>query len=223
MPSPSPPRASWPSGDDNTAFNLIVILVGCVVGGYLLWTACHGEISAGVLALRHGEIGVIRYFTDHYDLADRQMLMADPESVTLSELYRISHAVGMFFRIPAAVFMLLLAVVCALWAPSARYRRAFDLDGLIREQAASFRTSAAFVGRHLRLVTPGFAGAGAPPGMPRPADYALTPEEWIARFATGRDGNFDAAMARQALTRQLGPRWRGPHKASPQISTLFAV
>ena len=223
MPSPSPPRASWPSGDDNTAFNLIVILVGCVVGGYLLWTACHGEISAGVLALRHGEIGVIRYFTDHYDLADRQMLMADPESVTLSELYRISHAVGMFFRIPAALLILLLAVLCALWAPSARYRRAFDLDGLIREQAASFHTSAAFVRRHLRLVPPGFAGAGAPPGMPRPADYALTPEEWIARFATGRDGNFDAAIARQALIRQLGPRWRGLHKASPQISTLFAA
>jgi intracellular multiplication protein IcmP len=59
--------------------------------------------------------------------------------------------------------------------------------------------------------------------MPRPADYALTPEEWIARFATGRDGDFDAAMARQALIRQLGPRWRGPREASPQISTLFAV
>jgi type IV secretory pathway TraG/TraD family ATPase VirD4 len=37
----------------------------------------------------------------------------------------------------------LLAVLCALWAPSARYRRAFDLDGLIREQAVSFRTTCA--------------------------------------------------------------------------------
>src|SRR5712671_6016744 len=33
--------------------------------------------------------------------------------------------------------------------------------------------------------------AGTASGEPRPADYALTPEEWIGRFATGLDGNFD--------------------------------
>jgi intracellular multiplication protein IcmP len=138
------PRAAWPSADDNTGFNLIVILLGCCVGAYLLWTSCHGEISAIVMALRYHEIGFIRHFTDRYDLADRQMLAADPEGVTLRDLYDISHAVGMFFRIPAAIFMLLLAAICASRAAPARYKRTFDLDGLVREQAASFRTSAAF-------------------------------------------------------------------------------
>jgi intracellular multiplication protein IcmP len=132
------PRAAWPSSDDNTGFNLIVILLGCYVGAYLLWTSYHGEISAGVMALRHHEIGFIQYFTDRYDLADRQMLAADPEGATLRDLYGISHAVGMFFRIPVAVFILLLAVICTVRAAPARYKRAFDLDGLIREQAATF-------------------------------------------------------------------------------------
>jgi intracellular multiplication protein IcmP len=219
------PRAAWPSGDDNTGFNLIVILLGCCVGAYLLWTCYHGEISAGVITLRHHEIAFIRHFTDRYDLADRQMLAADPEGVTLRDLYVISHAVGMFFRVPAAVFMLLLAAICTVRAAPARYKRAFDLEGLIREQAASFRTSAAFVRRRLRLVTPAGASprigsgvgsragqrpnprgkAGSSPDDPRPADYALTPEESIARFATALDGDFDEAAARRALVRQLGP------------------
>jgi intracellular multiplication protein IcmP len=58
---------------------------------------------------------------------------------------------------------------------------------------------------------------------PRPVDYALTPEEWIARFATGLDGDFNEAAARCALARQLGPRWRGLQYASPQVRCLFAA
>jgi intracellular multiplication protein IcmP len=217
------PRAAWPSSDDNTGFNLIVILLGCCVGAYLLWTCYHGEISACVIALRHHEIGFIQLFTDRYDLANRQMLAADPEGVTLRDLYGISHAVGVFFRIPAAVFMLLLAAICAARAAPARYKRAFDLDALIREQAQSFRTSTAFVRRRLHLVPPAFAAAGAALGDPRPADYALTPEEWIARFATACDGDFDEAGARCALLRQLGPHWRGVEDASPPVCCLFAA
>jgi intracellular multiplication protein IcmP len=216
MRSQSHPHAAWPSADDNTGFNLVVVLLGCAIGGWLLWTSCHGEISAAVLALRHYEIAFIRLFTDRYDLADRQMLTADPDRVTLADLYGISHAVGMFFRIPAAALMLLLAAVCAARAAPARYKRALDLDGLIREQAGSFRTSAAFVGRHLHLVSPA-------PAEPRPADYALTPEEWIACFATGLDRGFDEAAARRALVRQLGPPWRGVQHASPQVRCLFAA
>ena len=67
------------------------------------------------------------------------------------------------------------------------------------------------------------AAAGAAPGDPRPVDYALTPEEWIARFAAGSDGDFDEAAARCALMRQLGPRWRGLREASPQARCLFAA
>jgi intracellular multiplication protein IcmP len=223
MRSPPHPRAAWPSGDDNTGFNLIVILVGCCVGAYLLWTSYHGEISASVIALRHHEIALIQLFTDRFDLADRQMLAANPESVTLHDLYGISRAVGVFFRIPAAILMLLLVAICAVRAAPARYKRAFDLDSLIREQAASFRTSAAFVRRSLRLVPPAFGATGAAPGDPRPADYALTPAEWIARFATASDGDFDEAAARCALVRQLGPHWRGVQDASPQVRCLFAA
>jgi intracellular multiplication protein IcmP len=51
----------------------------------------------------------------------------------------------------------------------------------------------------------------------------LAPEEWIARFATGLDGDFDEAAARCALVRRLGPRWRGLQDASPRVRCLFAA
>ncbi len=238
-----PFRAAWPSADDNTGFNLIVVLLGCVLVAWLLWSSCHGEISAAILALRHYEIAFIRLFSDRYDLADQQMLAADPDRVTLADLCGISHAVGMFFRVPAAGLMLLLAAVGAAWTAPARYKRAFDLDGLIREQATSSPTSAAFVHRHLRLVPAAgacprigsaagsqagqrpdpWARAGSVPGEPRPADYALSPDEWITRFATGHDGSFDEAAARRALVRQLGSHRRGLKHASPQVRCLFAA
>lgn len=59
--------------------------------------------------------------------------------------------------------------------------------------------------------------------MPRPADYALTPEEWIDRFAAGRDGSFNEGRAIEVLTRQLGPRWQGPDAAAPVVRVLFVT
>ena len=46
MPANPSPRAAWPSNDDQTLFNLIVITAGVALGSYLLWTNFHGQISA---------------------------------------------------------------------------------------------------------------------------------------------------------------------------------
>ena len=210
------PRPSWPSNDDTAGFNLIVILVGVCLGAYLLWTNYHGTISAAVMAVMHREILLIDHFTHRFDVADQQMAAADPNGVTLRDLYGIAQAVGMFFRIPATVFIVLLAAICTVRAAPSRYKRGFDLDALIREQALAFRSTAAFVRRHLRLVPP-------PAGAPRPADYALTAEEWIDRFARNRHGAFDESAARAALAAQLGARWKGPQDAAPVVRCLFAA
>jgi intracellular multiplication protein IcmP len=208
-------RAAWPSHDDNGGFFLIVILVGSGILAWVLWVNFHATISSMVMALYHEQIVFLRHFTNRYDLADRQMAAADPGDVKLHDLYGIAHAVGVSFRIPATVLLLVLAFIAMLRAAPSRYKRGFDLDGLIREQAVSFPISAAFAKRHLRLV--------APSAAPRPADYALTPEEWVARFATKPGGTFDEAGAFRCLALQLGPPWRGVEKAQPHVRALFAA
>jgi len=215
MHSQPPPRAAWPSHDDNSGFFLIVILVGSGILGWVLWVNFHATISFMVMALFRHEIAFLRYFTHRFDLADTQMAAADPGAVKLRDLYGIAHAVGESFRLPAAALILILAFVTMWRAAPSRYKRDFDLDGLIQEQAMSFPTSAAFAKRHLRLVVPS--------ADPRPADYALTPEEWVARFATKPDGTFDDAAAFRNLAQQLGPPWRGVENAQPHMRALFAV
>lgn len=216
MRPPLSPRPSWSSSDDQTIFNLIVILIGAGVGGYLLWTNFHAEISVAVMAVRHQEMLLLSHFTSKFMQADDQLTHANPNRVTLRDLYRISRAIGQFWRIPACIFIVLLAALCAVRAAPSRFKRAFDLDGLFREQVKTFRSTAAFVGRKLRLVMPA-------EGDPRPADYSLTAEEWLRRYALDKQGRFDENRAHAALVRQLGPRWSGPETASSVAKLLFVA
>jgi intracellular multiplication protein IcmP len=209
-------RGAWPSSDDYTWLSLAVIIVGLSCGGYLLWQFHHAEISAAVMRLQHWQIEVIHRFTDRYDLADRQVLAADPGAVTFAQLAGLCRDVGAFFRLPAALFIAALGVACLAWAPPGRYCRKLDLDGLIREQARTYRTIAPFVGRSLRLVP-------VRDGEPRPADAALNAEEWIARWATGPDGSFDETKVRAELLLQLGPLWQGVERAAAPPRIMFAV
>lgn len=193
MTSPNPgPRPSWASQDDYAGFNFIVILVGIGVFSYLLWTNFHAQISAFVMMIMHYEIWFIDYFSDRYRMADQEMAESDPSGVTFKDLYGISQAVGMFFRIPATALIVVLAAICAVRAAPSRFKRHFDLDGLIEEQASGFPIISAFAERHLKL---------APPNVDRivPADYALTPAEWIAHFAADLGGG--------STSRKQGRHW----------------
>ena len=208
--------ASWPSNDDQTLFNLIVITIGAILLSYLLWTNYHGEISAGVIELRHREMLLLGHVTDRFKPADMQIERANPYRVTLRDLYGISHAIGRFWRIPACVFIALLAIICTIRAAPSRFKRVFDLDALAKEQAQTFAATSAFISRKLRLALPGS-------GAPRPADYGLTLEEWIERNALDDKGKFDEARAHAALVLQLGPRWVGPQTATPAVKLLFVA
>lgn len=216
MASPPPPRGrSWPSGDDTLFVAVIVIAAALGLMGYMAWTRNHAEISRGFALLAHWHIQLIQYVTDEYDSLDRQLLNADYRRVTLEGIYAAAASIGSWFRKPVAVLLGVLAVACFVRSPSARYRRRFDLDGLIAEQAKSFRTIAAFAARRLRL-------RDLRSGDPRPADPALQPQEWLDRHAL-RNGAVNAAALRAGLVRQLGGRWAGPEQAAPHVRVLFAA
>lgn len=207
-------RAAWPSGDDDTLFVLLVLFVGGGLLGWLAWDAWRVEISAAAIDVFRAQIAVLRHWTDRFDLADRQMAAANPALVTLRDLVAMARAIGEAVAWPAAGVLALLAILCAFGGTGARYRRRLDLDALAVEQAASFPTVAAFVRRRLRLTVPA--------ASPRPTDPALTPTEWVACHATGRDGGFDRDAARLALTRQLGSAWTSPAAAAPHERVLLA-
>jgi len=69
--------------------------------------------------------------------------------------------------------------------------------GLATELGRDFKAPAAFIDMGLQIVPP-------KPTTLRPADFALTPEEWVERHALRPDGEFDEKRATAALTDQLG-------------------
>ena len=208
--------SSWASDDDMMVFSLIVIVFGIGLFGYLAWTSYHGEISAAVIAWRRWQIGLLSRFTGAFAAADRRLEAANPYGVTLGALYRISHAIGAAWRLPACVVMAILGGLCMVRAAPSRYRRRLNLKGLAVELSFSFTSAAPYIEQGLKLV---------PPGKPalRPADYALTAEEWIERYALGDDGEFDERRASTAMKDQLGARWMTTEKASVPVLVVYVA
>ena len=209
-------RSAWASNDDYFAISLLIITVGLGFGAYQLWTNYHAEISWGVLNYAHWQIFYIGKLTDAYTQQDTLIRPAHPDQATLSQLWALLNHVGRFFRVPAVILMLALAVACFFGAATSRFCRQFDLAGLRKEQARFFRSASAMMGRQLSLV-------GIRKGDPRPADPAMLPTEWIERHASRADGSLDETAALRALARQLGPKWTGHQGAAPHVRFLFAA
>lgn len=203
------------SGEDGLlVFGLCVVVIGA--GLYAAWWFHHTQISAAVIALAHWQMQVIGQFTDCYANLDAQVLARDPASVKPAALWHLLHDTGLFFRIPAVVAMLVLAVWCFLRNAPSRFTRNLDLPGLMRTQAETFPSAAAFVHRDLKLVPPAA-------GRPRPSDPALHLREWVDRFARTSDGIYVEHRAVAELKRQLGPDWHGVTDAQPHVRGLFAA
>ena len=208
-------RAAWASSDDTLVISLLVIAVGCGFGGYEAWINYHAEISAGFAVFAHWQVLVIGLFTSALKPLDIMLREADPSTVTARQILEVSSVVGLYLRIPAVVLLGLLGVLCLTRAAPSRFTRTLDLDGLVREQALSFRAVAAYAGRRLRLV----------PLQDQllPLDPALHLQEWVQRFAQSETGAFDGSAATAALASQLGPRWEGVEKAEGIVRVLFAA
>jgi intracellular multiplication protein IcmP len=201
--------------DDYTAFSLILIVVGLVILGWAGWKLWHPEISWVALTVAHAEMQVIGLVSDRFAQADIAVQRAHAERVQFGDLVRLYRNIGLEFLYPAMALVLALAALTFLRASNARFTRAFDLEKLMVEQAKTSRSTAAFLGRKLRLVT-------MRDGEPRPADAALHVSDWIARYATSK-GAFDETAARRELVRQLGGRWKGGIGASPAVRSMLAV
>ena len=164
----------------------------------------------------HFEMEAIGVVTDRFRPADIAVQRAHPDRVQFGQLVRLYRNIGQEFVYPAMALVLALAGLCFLRAGNARFTRTFDLEKLMAEQAIHSRSTAAFVGRGLKLSK--LRG-----GDPRPADAALHADEWVARYATSEKSGFDEAAARREFMRQLGGRWTGPAAASEPVRCMLAV
>ena len=202
--------------DDYGGFSLILIVVGLCILVCASWQVWHAEISRIASLVAHYEMEAIGVVTDRFTPADIAVQRIHPDRVQFGQLVRLYRNIGQEFVYPAIVLVMALAGRCFLRAGAARFTRTFDLEKLMAEQAIHSRSTAAFVGRGLKL-------SKLREGEPRPADAALHADEWVARYATREESGFDEAAARREFMRQLGGRWTGPAAASEPMRSMLAV
>src|ERR1700733_10087755 len=174
--------------DDFTGFSLIMIVVGLCILGWASWQLWHAEISRIALVAAHYEMQAIGVVTDRFRPADLAVQRAHFGRVQFDQLVRLYRNIGEALLYPAMALILALAISCFLRAGNNRFTRTFDLEKLMAEQAIVSRSTAAFVGRGLKL-------SELRAGEPRPAGAALDVDEWIARYATSETSGFDEAAA----------------------------
>jgi intracellular multiplication protein IcmP len=209
-------RGGAVGGDDYTGFSLILIVVGLCTLAWASWQVWHAQMIRIALLVAHYEMQAIGLVTDRFRPADLAIQHAHAERVQFDQLVRLYRNIGQAFLYPAVALVLGSAALCFLRAGNARFTRTFDLEKLMAEQAITSRSTAAFVGRGLKL-------SKLRAGEPRPADAALHADEWVARYATSENGGFDEKAARREFVRQLGGRWTGPAAASPAVRSMLAV
>jgi intracellular multiplication protein IcmP len=119
--------------------------------------------------------------------------------------------------------MALLALFVMFKGPGTQYRRRMGLEGLMREQAKSFKAIVPFLKFDPRKQPFRAPGAPVPAELPIFAE-ALSPEEWLAFHEISyTGGQIDINRAWSALAQQLGNRWQGPLKLPLHAQGLYAA
>lgn len=191
---------------------MLIVLFG---GGWFLFRS---QLTAVALSVGLGMAEFASVFTSRYDTLIPQLEDANPAdaSITFGRLWRMLTNIGAFYSIPVAIGALGLAIAVSRKVTNARWSKELDLNGLVAEQARTFRFNAPFVGREVKPVEPA-------EGPPRPLDPALHAPEWVRRFGRDERGNFNEWVAHASLAAQLGRVWEGPEAASPHVRCMFVA
>ncbi len=119
--------------------------------------------------------------------------------------------------------MALLFVWTIFNGPTSKFRRVLGLEGLIIDQAKTFRVIQPFLKFNPNKLPFRAPGAAVPAELPMFAE-ALGPEEWIAHNEiTVTDGKPDHDQAEAAFSEQLGPRWKGVDALPTELKILLAT
>lgn len=193
----------------------VILVIACLC--LLLWYEFHTQIAILLLAFAGMELHVVSLFTHQYDHILDSLTHAKPDKVSAQTLWDLNTITGRIILFPTLGLFAVLGFLCAVKAPRAIYRQRFGLDDMTKMLATIHPIGQAWVGGKSKLSPP------MPAGKPlRPMDPALTPEEWLLRYAPGSvDEPNTINRAYDTLVRQLGKHWTGPNSLSPVELCLF--
>ena len=192
----------------------------------LMWIYFHVQLSSGVRWIRVGQLWIIGFFTDDYDVMRQQLIDLRPRQLNFDHiLISTQSVVAGALRYPIAIVLGLMAVCAFFIQTDSKFRRRMSLETMLVEHAKGFPvTTPALRFNPIKESPNRRLGSPVPAKMPMFAE-ALAPEEWIAANSIPQPekDKVDSTHARRAFAKQLGARWKGPEKLPLHAQALFAV
>lgn len=213
---------------------IVLFLVGAI--GWVIWYLFKFQLLEALRWIRVGELWLVRaLYGDDYTLyitnAGAQKISqwrkwlptADVRALTYDDIRVTTHLALIPLR---TVFTLVLGVL-TVWVifrgPGTQYHRRMGLETLMKEQAKSFPSIYPFLKFDPRKQPFRAPGTPVPAQLPLFSE-ALSPEEWMAYHEVKMiGGQIDTNQAYQALSKQLGKRWRGAQELPLHAQALFAA
>jgi intracellular multiplication protein IcmP len=220
--------------EDMLMAGAIFFILGLITWG--IWHVLHVEITSGVRWVRWAELWI-----DKFVIGDDMGIVAEngqaitvaqwrawlrvapANEITTDHISLVTQLAVLPLRPFFAAGLGAMALYIVFYGSAGQYRRRMNLESLIREQAKSFPSIQPFIKFDPRK------GPGRAPGSPVPKQLplfaeALSPEEWIAyNEIPYADKKVDHAKTWQALSLQLGRRWKGPEAMPLYMQGLFAA
>ena len=215
-----------------------VIVVGLTVGFlYVVWIAFHDQIVTMVKHIRLVEIAIGGVFSDQQHLVQTKtgsrvvptssfydfVKNVSPSAVDFGMMQRITFGAMMPLKLFFAVILFGMGVGTFFVGPESKFQRRMGLEDLIEEQAKIFPVISPFVDFNPAKQKHRAPGDPVPRKLPLFAE-ALAPEEWIAFHEiefSERKVNYPQAY--NAMSKQLGPRWRGADKLPIHLQAVYAA
>ena len=218
--------------DNNEGFTMFLVfgMIALVIWG--IWYAFQEELLSLVRWIRVGELYLISFLTDRYDNFREWLKVADPNrhlpanhpyKLSTDAIGYVSNITGPYLRWPAIILLALMALWAAFFSLTTKYRRWYDLEGLIKTQAITWPVISPIVDFDPSQSSARTPGEPVPEHLPMFAE-ALSPEEWLAyNRIPMENGMPDKEALRRAYAVQLGKRWRGLEGLEPYILCLLAA
>lgn len=222
------------SSDNAIGWFILGIVFFCLF--LLFWYFFEFEIKNMVRWIRFGEMWLISWFIDMntYNVPWKggvlnfgQWYAVVPkipaENLEDGVMSQISTLAMYPLRYIYSIILLTIGFWALFYGPRTHYRVKMALPDLIKRQSLTFPVIAPFVNFNPANQPPRPPGAPVPAELP-PFAEALSPEEWLAYNEVAcPDGQIDVESCQRALSKQLGPPWRGPMHLQPHRQVLLAA
>lgn len=206
----------------------ITALIFAIVG--FLWIWGHEYIVAGVFAIKRVEVAVIQFFVDQ--LTPTKIYLDSTVSyrdVTFAQMATVVADVAYYFRLPAAIATVLLALLLLAKNPISQFCRTYDMRSLLQAEVENWPQEMPVLNLNL-VKTP--LGEGPWAAAMNPMTFAKknkllkinqVVDERSLLKKTHLEVNVLRDRAARVFANQMGQPWAGVSKLNAHTKALFAI